>query len=100
MREKTIVLNTLEGQNGEVLERTKEYVLKKDNNGLMTGDFVNISQEEMAVKLTLTGLSPMAKFCFREEGKALFWYSANGAGILELKQILSAGAKLKITEEA
>lgn len=100
MKETTIVLNTIDAVNGEMLERTRSHKICKLENGLIYGEFVNPAIEEVAVKLTFTGLNPFAGFhisYFGEVRKEEHW-KANSAGIVEFKAVISACGKVIVEE--
>ncbi|MGN0298458.1 MAG: hypothetical protein ACI4C1_04635 [Lachnospiraceae bacterium] len=93
MKEVTIVLNILEGSNGEILERTRTHYIKKNEKGLVEGVFYNRSVESVSYKFTLTGMLPGSFFelvCLnkRDNGKVVEHRRANSAGILEVKYIV------------
>lgn len=95
MKEVTIVLNILEGQNGEILERTRTHYIKKGDNGLVEGVFYNRSIEDVSYKFTLTGMDAGSRFCLtcldkRNNEKEISQKRANSAGILEVKYIVPA----------
>lgn len=102
MKEITIVLNTLEGKKGEILERSRTHIIRKKEDGLMEGEFLNTSVEDNALKLTFTGLNSMAKFILvtkgREEEEVLEKKCANSAGILEFKTIIPHFGKVSLNE--
>ena len=100
MREQTIVLNTLEGMAGEVLERTRDYTIQKDAGGKVRAIFQNPSMEEAAVKMTLTGLNPGAIFeiTIGKQIQSVQFKKANMAGILETKWIIPENSILHIYE--
>ena len=83
MREQTIVLNTMEGMTGEILERTRDYTIQKDDSGNVWAVFQNSSMEEAAVKMTLTGLKPGAMFeiTIGRQLQTVQFKKANRAGI-------------------
>ena len=102
MKEITIVLNTLEGKNGEILERSRTHIIRKKADGFMEGEFVNTSVEDSAIKLTFTGLKSMALFQLttigREQNKMVEEKKANSAGILEFKTIIPPFGKAMLME--
>lgn len=100
MRELTIVLNTMEGNPGEILERTRDYVIRKTEGGSVYGDFRNSSMEDEAVKLTFTGLEPESRFEIAKGSKkqVVSVKKANEAGILELKEIIPLNSNMLISE--
>lgn len=101
MKETTIVLNTIDSKEGEILERTKTHVIRKDDVGLLRGEFINQGIEESAVKLTFTGLQPHVVFAVSSYGTQIQkeMKRANLAGILELKVTILAGGKVVIEEQ-
>ena len=54
MKEKSIVLNMMQGEPGDILEKGRYYAVKKQSDGLIHADYCNSSQEDAALKLTLT----------------------------------------------
>ena len=54
MKEKSIVLNMMQGEPGDILEKGRYYAVKKQSDGLNHADYCNSSQEDAALKLTLT----------------------------------------------
>ncbi len=103
MKEITIVLNVLEGQNGEILERTRTHIIRKNDAGIVQGEFLNTTMEESAVKLTFTGLTPRSEFLVTARGREVEETTerkkANSAGILEFKTIVPASGKVILTEQ-
>lgn len=100
MKEQTIVLNVMSGAAGEVLERARDYMIKKDGEGKITAEFQNPSVEEAAVKMTLTGLESGAVFevTIGREIQSVQFKKANVAGILETKWIIPENSVLQICE--
>ncbi len=99
MREQTIVLNVMVGQVGEVLERTREYTVRKDEEGRIHASFRNPSMEEAAVKMTLTGLEPGTVFEARMGDRLVGTRKkANSAGILETKWMIPENSVLDVSE--
>ncbi len=101
MKETTIVLNIIDSKEGEVIERTRTHVIRKDAAGLLRGEFSNPGIEEAAVKLTFTGLNPCVLFQISsyEQQIQKEMKKANSAGILEFKTIIPAGGKVVIEEQ-
>lgn len=50
------------GEPGDILEKGRYYAVKKQSDGLVHADYCNSSQEDAALKLTLTALDPHAEF--------------------------------------
>lgn len=100
MKETTIVLNTIDSKEGEIIERTRTHVIRKDDAGLLRGEFSNPGIEEAAVKLTFTGLNPNVLFqvSYYEHQIQKEMKKANSAGILEFKAIIPAGGKIVLEE--
>lgn len=102
MKEITIVLNTLEGKNGEILERSRTHIIRKKEDGLMEGEFLNTSVEDNTLKLTFTGLKSMAKFSLvtkrRDEAGVTETKCANSAGILEFKTVIPHFGRVFLNE--
>ena len=100
MKEQTIVLNVMEGMPGEVLERARDYTIRKDDRGMVRATFQNPSMEEAAVKMTLTGLNPGAVFeiSIGRQVQSLQFKKANSAGILETKWIIPENSVLQVCE--
>ncbi len=101
MKETTIVLNIIDSKEGEIIERTRTHVIRKDDAGLLRGEFSNHGIEESAVKLTFTGLNPRVLFQITFYGQQILkeMKKANSAGILEFKAIIPAGGKIVIEEQ-
>lgn len=101
MKETTIVLNTIDSKEGEIIERTRSHVIRKDGKGLLRGEFGNHGIEESAVKLTFTGLNPRVLFQVSSYGQQILreMKKANSAGILEFKAIIPVGGKIVIEEQ-
>lgn len=103
MKEVTIILNMLEGKDGEILERTRSHYVKKDENGLVKGQFHNRSAEVVAYKFTLTGMQPGLYFdllCYnkRTKEKLVERKRANSAGILEVRYVVPACSFLNLEQ--
>lgn len=102
MKEITIVLNILEGCNGEILERTRTHIIRKTDTGAVEGEFLNTTMEESAVKLTFTGLTSKCEFIITTTGRDIEKTEerkkANSAGILEFKTIVPAIGRVTLME--
>ncbi|MBQ7432783.1 MAG: hypothetical protein IJV50_04885 [Lachnospiraceae bacterium] len=102
MKETTIVLNTIDSTCGEILERTRSHLIRKNEDGRIFGEFVSLSIEESAVKLTFTGLKSFAQFEIvyytLENERKEECRKANSAGVLEFKIIISEGGKVTVEE--
>ena len=83
MKEKSIVLNMMQGEPGDILEKGRYYAVKKQSNGLIHADYCNSSQEDAALKLTLTALDPHAEFIIHVQRQEPYKLRANAAGIFE-----------------
>ena len=55
MREITIVINGLIGKANDIIERTRDYLVKIDENSMIYGEFYNNTIEDITVKITITG---------------------------------------------
>ena len=97
MKEKAVVLNTMSGKAGEVLEKSRSCLIRKDENGLVCVHYSNSAQEEAVLKLTLTALSPDAPFTV-DDGQNCSRIYANRAGILENRFRVSPGGSIRICE--
>lgn len=96
MKEKSIVLNMMQGEPGEILERGRCYSVRKLEGGGARAEYSNLSQEPAVLKLTLTALEPYARFqVLQEPGKPAI-LTANAAGILEGRFQILPGRKLCI----
>lgn len=100
MKEKTIVLNVMLGEPGEILARGRNYLVRKLPDGRMQVEYHNISQEGGVLKLTLTALNPFSKFLVGVTGEADAVLTANAAGILESRFPVPAGKRLRIEEQS
>ena len=89
MKEKSIVLNMMQGEPGDILEKGRYYAVKKQSDGLIHADYCNSSQEDAALKLTLTALDRQEPYKLR----------ANAAGIFESRFLVPAGRRIDIDEE-
>ncbi len=88
MKDRSIVLNIMSAKPGEVLERSRTRTVRKDENGKVIAEFRNPTQEDHAVKLTLTALEPYACFDILLNGESAGIKKANAAGILECRIVL------------
>lgn len=98
MKERTIILNTLSGDAGEVLDRNRTHVIRKEADGCIYARFHNPTQEISAVKLTLTALTPYTSFDISINGKPDSKKRANEAGILECRFPLPGLSQMEIRE--
>lgn len=98
MREKSIVLNIMQGEPGEILEKGRYYCVRKLPNGLVHAEYCNSSQETAALKLTLTALAPYAQFTIQVQKEAPSFLRANAAGILEGHFQVPGGRRIDIDE--
>ena len=87
MKEKSIVLNMMQGEPGDILEKGRYYAVKKQ------------SQEDAALKLTLTALDPHAEFIIHVQRQEPYKLRANAAGIFESRFLVPAGRRIDIDEE-
>ena len=98
MKEKAVVLNTMIGGPGEILERSRSCTIKKNRDGLVQVRYVNSAQEEAMLKLTLTALEPDKAFSV-SCGSARSLIYANRAGILENRFRVPSGLTIQIDEQ-
>ena len=98
MKEKAVVLNTMIGGPGEILERSRSCTIKKDAAGKVQVRYVNSAQEEAMLKLTLTALAPDTAFTVTMGQEKDLIY-ANRAGILENRFRVVPGGVILIEEE-
>ena len=98
MKDRTIVLNNMSGNNGEVLAKNRTHLIQKGNDGRIYARFNNPSQEIFAIKLTLTARDPFSQFLVRindgEEGIK----KANAAGILECRIPIPGLSRMTLEE--
>lgn len=99
MKEKSIVLNVMLGEPGEVLEKSRHCVVKKLDNGHIHIEYENRSQEQAMLKLTLTALSPYARFKAGQDEEQCSILKANSAGIFENHFPVQPGRTLVIDED-
>ena len=52
MKEKSIVLNMMQGEPGDILEKGRYYAVKKQSDGLIHADYCNSSQEDACLLYT------------------------------------------------
>lgn len=98
MKEKSIVLNMMQGGPGEILEKGRYYSVRKFANGFVHAEYCNSSQEDAALKLTLTALDPYAEFTIQVPKEKPYLLRANAAGILEGRFLVPAGRRIDIDE--
>ncbi len=98
MKEKSIVLNMMQGGPGDILEKGRYYAVEKLANGLVHAEYSNSSQEDAALKLTLTALDPYAEFTIQVQKQKPYMLRANAAGILEGRFQVPAGRRIDIDE--
>lgn len=98
MKDCSVVLNSMAGVAGEVLDRNRTHIIKKDASGKIDAIFDNPGQEDNVVKLTLTALAPNAQFEVTVSGKPEGKKKANIAGVLESRFVLQARQRLRIRE--
>ncbi len=98
MKDRSIVLNIMSAKPGEVLERNRTHMVKKDENGKVFAEFRNPTQEDNAIKLTLTALEPYACFEFFLNGEFNGVKKANAAGILECRILLPERKNLLVRQ--
>ena len=98
MKEKTIVLCVMQGGPGEVLDRGRNHVIKKDMDGCIMAEFRNPSQEMAKIRLTLTALRPYSVFDVRLNGSSTGFRRANAAGILESSFLIPETSGLGLSE--
>ena len=99
MKEKSIVLNMMQGEPGDILEKGRYYAVKKQSDGLIHADYCNSSQEDAALKLTLTALDPHEEFVIHVQRQEPYKLRANAAGIFESRFLVPAGRRIDIDEE-
>ena len=92
MKEKSIVLNMMQGEPGDILEKGRYYAVKKQSDGLIHADYCNSSQEE-------TALDPHAEFIIHVQRQEPYKLRANAAGIFESRFLVPAGRRIDIDEE-
>ena len=100
MKEKSIVLNMMQGGPGEILEKGRYYAVQKHADGLVHAEYCNSSQEVAALKLTLTALNPHAEFTVQVQHEEPYFLRANAAGILEGRFQVPAGRRIDIDEKS
>lgn len=98
MKDRSVVLNVMSGSSGEVLDRNRTHVVRKDADGKIYAAFENPGQEDNTIKLTLTALSPFTEFETAVNGHKTGMKRANAAGILECRIVLLARQKLTVKE--
>lgn len=99
MKDRTIVLNTMAGENGEVLDRNRMHLIRKESDGTIFARFNNPSQETCAIKLTLTALTPFCRFRILVNGNEECIKKANAAGILECRFQIPGLSQMTLLEE-
>ena len=92
MKEKSIVLNMMQGEPGDILEKGRYYAVKKQSDGLVHADYCNSSQEDVA-------LDPHAEFVIHVQRQEPYKLRANAAGIFESRFLVPAGRRIDIDEE-
>ena len=97
MKEKAVVLNTMSGGPGDILEKSRSCTIRKDEKGLVRVRYGNSASEEAVLKLTLTALSPDVP-CKVENGREETFIYANRAGILENRFRVLPGGVINIYE--
>lgn len=98
MRELTIVVNTMSGQNGDVLECARNYAVKRGQDGMVIARFKNENPEDWSVKMTLTALIPKARFEVSVGNTVQEYRISNSAGILECRLIVPSNRVLTVSE--
>lgn len=98
MKDRTIVLNTMSGEAGEVLDRNRIHLIRKNEDGRIYASFRNPSQEVNAIKLTLTALKPYTEFEILINREEKSRKRANAAGILEFRFPLPGLSQMEIRE--
>ena len=83
----------------DILEKGRYYAVKKQSDGLIHADYCNSSQEDAALKLTLTALEPHAEFIIHVQRQEPYKLRANAAGIFESRFLVPAGRRIDIDEE-
>lgn len=99
MKEKSIVLNVMLGEPGDVLEKSRHCTVKKLSSGFVHVEYANHSQEQALLKLTLTALEPYTAFKaghFGCDDDTIL--KANSAGIFENHFPVKPGKTLVIDE--
>jgi len=99
MKDRSIVLNIMAAKPGEVLERNRTHIVKKDESGKVVAQFRNQTQEDSAIKLTLTALEPYACFEILINGEVTGEKKANAAGILECRIMLPERRNLVVRQK-
>ena len=99
MKEKSIVLNMMQGEPGDILEKGGGGAGGGESNGLIHFDYCNSSQEYAALKLTLTALDPHAEFIIHGQRLESYKLRANAARIFESRFLVPAGRRIDIDEE-
>ena len=99
MKEQSIVLTLMQGAPGAILDKGRYSAVKKQSDGLVHADYCNSSQEDAALKLTLTALDPHAEFVIHVQRQEPYKLRANEAGIFESRFLVPAGRRIDIDEE-
>lgn len=100
MRELTLIVNVMNGNNGDVLECAKHYSIKKNIDGKIICIFKKRNAEAWSVKMTLTALEPYTRFEVRVGDQVQEYKRANRAGILETRLIVPENNSLTVCEIA
>ena len=87
------------GRTGRYPWKRTYYAVKKQSDGLVHADYCNSSQEDAALKLTLTALDPHAEFVIHVQRQEPYKLRANAAGIFESRFLVPAGRRIDIDEE-
>lgn len=98
MRELTLIVNVMNGKNGDMLECAKYYSIKKEENGKVSCIFKKRNAEAWSVKMTLTALEPYTRFEVRVGNHIQEYKRANRAGILETRLIVPENDSLMVNE--
>ncbi len=98
MRELTLIVNVMNGNNGEFLEYAKHHSIKKNADGKIECIFKKRNAEEWSVKMTLTALEPYTRFKVCVGNQITEYKRANRAGILETRLIIPENNSLTVCE--
>ena len=98
MRELTLIVNVMNGKNGDMLECAKYYSIKKEENGKIVCVFKKRYAEAWSVIMTLTALEPYTRFEVRVGNQIQEYKRANRAGVLETRLIVPENDSLTVYE--
>ena len=98
MKEHNCVLSILQAGPGEILDRDRQHIIQRDRVGKVAASFTNDNMEPEKIRITLTALHPHTLFEIQVTGNPKRQYRANGAGILEVSEVVPGGGRMVFVE--